>query len=248
MRPQSVWRAHPSSSLVWIGKWNGLARGPKNGSVRGGGIFELGRVHFRPLFLFVFNTNRGRKWTPPSSKMPPLTVPFLGPRAKPFHLPIQASDEKAPNVLPTMSHVPKLWRPRTVDCFLMPRYGVIFPNKLFFNAQPVFSRAILRRRYRWGPGLRRNFLNSNVAPKMPLQKTHLRALFWGSRFTWENTKTFYLEKHKEPTRSPPFYLEKKTRNPPGAHHFIWKKTKSPPGAHHFSWRNTKNPPEAHHFT
>ena len=66
----------------------------------GGGIFELGRVHFRPLLLFVFNTNRGRKWTLPSSKMPPLTGPFLGPRAKPCHLPIQTSDAKAPNVLP----------------------------------------------------------------------------------------------------------------------------------------------------
>ena len=44
----------------------------------------------------------------------------LGPRAQQFHLSIQTSDEKAPNVLPTTSHVPKLWRSRTVDCFLMP--------------------------------------------------------------------------------------------------------------------------------
>ena len=36
MRPQSASHAHPSSSLVWLGRWNGLACGPKNGPVRGG--------------------------------------------------------------------------------------------------------------------------------------------------------------------------------------------------------------------
>ena len=37
----------------------------------GGAIFELGRVHFRPLFVLKTNRNRGRKWTLPSSKMVP---------------------------------------------------------------------------------------------------------------------------------------------------------------------------------
>ena len=56
------------SSFVWIGKWNGLAR--ENGSVRGAS-FELGRVHFRLLFLLKTNRSRAQKWTLPSSKLPP---------------------------------------------------------------------------------------------------------------------------------------------------------------------------------
>ena len=39
-----------------------------------------------------------------------LTDPGLRPRAQQFHLPIQTSDEKAPNVVSSTSHVPKLWR------------------------------------------------------------------------------------------------------------------------------------------
>ena len=59
-------------------------------------------------------------------------------------------------------------------------------------------------------------------PNVPTKKTfklHQRALFWGSHFTWKNTRglPIYLGEHKEPaTRSPPFYLEN-TRSPPGAH-------------------------------
>ena len=105
---------------------------------------------FGPCF-YLFSIQTGAENGPYQvQKWAPLTGPFLGPRAKQFHLPIQTSDEKAPNVLPTTSHVPKLWRPRTMDCFLMPqspRYGVIFQNRLSSNAQPVFLRAILRKRY-----------------------------------------------------------------------------------------------------
>ena len=123
--------------------------------------------------------------------------------------------------------------------------------------------------FRWGPGLRRNFLNSNVAPKMSLQKTHLNFISARSSedpillgkiqgaFAWKNTSnppgptillrkkqgthqaTILLGKHKEPTRSPPFYLE------PTRLIILLGKT---PGAHHFPWKNTRNPPGAHHFT
>ena len=56
-----VTRPRAFSQMKWFGLW--LSKWTREGR---GGVFELGRVNCRPLFLFVFNRNRGRKWTLPS--------------------------------------------------------------------------------------------------------------------------------------------------------------------------------------
>ena len=114
--------------------------------------------------------------------------------------------------------------------------------------------------------MQRNLLNSNVEPKMSLQKDHfnfitarssedpilLGTIQGAHHLTWVNTRNppfylekrksppFYLEKHKEPTSSPPFYLGKTLG---AAHYFPWKNTRSPP-----FYLNTRSSRGAHHFT
>ena len=114
----------------------------------GGTIFELGRDHFRPLFLFVFNTNRGRKWTLPSSKMAP-------PHRSIFRATSQAISSAKSNERWRRMRVWCRLRPHVqktiVDRFPMPFSGSVSPNGAIFpywllsNAHPSFG-AILRKK------------------------------------------------------------------------------------------------------